>query len=463
MIRVRHFDPRRLRLAPLFGAALVVAAGGLWSPILAQQEAVEPDSVPEVLPDDHPLRPQLPPRTDRSAFEKVMGAIGWLGTRPFEFAGTAMEGTFIHIERETQLSAGLTETLGGPKEPSYVSPIFGSIGTRSGAIGGGIHLHNDIRRTRGPQFGITAAASNRSYQLYTAYVGWNNPMHHPHVRLTAFFDLDAMDQFWGLGPNSDEDDESSFSWERWGVEAIAGMPVVGQAARGLRANVHGGWERSVVWEGDDSDQPDAVALFPQIRQDQVEIGSAGAALGYDLRNKPGFPTSGLFAVGSATWYTGLDDGDLEWLRWTAELQGHVPLGSDWHVISLRATAAEVDPRGEDRVPFVYLPELGGTDILRGFDSWRWRDRATVAGSAELRWRIWQEHTPDPENAGAAEAILFYDAGDLDRSMDEIDFEDLKTSWGIGLRLYFLNRPVGNTGVGFGDEGPRFYFSLDDPF
>lgn len=395
---------------------------------------------------------------------RALGAIGWLGRRPFEFLGTGVEGTAVHFEQATELSAGLTETLEGPREPRYVSPIIGVSGTRAGALGGGIHVHNNWLVTTGLQYGVTAVVSQRAYQEYTTYVGWNNPKQHPFARLTLFYDVDTMDEFWGIGPDADEDDESSFSWERWGARAIAGMPTVGEAGKGLRGNLHAGWERSFVFEGDASDQPDAVVVFPDVADfAQLEVGSAGAALGYDLRNEPGYPTAGFFAWGAATWYTTLEGSDREWLHWKADLQGHIPLGSVWHVVSLRASAEEANPSGDDEIPFVYLPTLGGSDILRGYDSWRWRDQATAAASAEFRYRIWQEHTPSPENAGAAEAVLFYDVGDLDRSIEDIDFEDLKTSWGFGLRLYFLNRPVGDTGVGFSEEGPRFYFSLQDPF
>lgn len=421
----------------------------------AAQEA-EADTVPEVLPDDHPLRPQPPPRPDVSAAEQLLHGVGWVIRRPFEFLGTGTEGTAIWYEdRSGGFAQGLSSVAGGPKEPSYVSFMGGSIGTRSGYVGGGIHVHDPFPDARGLHYGATAAATNRAYQEYTTYVGWNSPARHPYVLLTGFYDLDTMDEFFGFGPDAVEDDESSFSWERWGARAIAGLP---ERKSGLRANVHAGWERSSVFRGDALDQPDAVELFPDIRLPAHEIGSAGAAVGFDLRDSPGHPTRGVFLMGAADAYRSTDDFDFEWLHWKAEAQAHLPLGSEWHILSLRATAEEADPSEEDGViPFEYLPTLGGSSSLRSFDSWRWRDRAAISGTAEFRYRIWEEHSPDPSPA-VIETALFYDVGKVGPSLDDIETGDLESSYGMVLRMYILDRPLLSAGFGLGGDAPRFVFS-----
>ncbi|MBW3660884.1 MAG: BamA/TamA family outer membrane protein, partial [Gemmatimonadetes bacterium] len=414
-------------------------------------------SVPRVLPDDHPLRPQPPPRPDLSATERVLQALGWVVRRPFEFLGTGTEGTAVwYEERQGGFAQGLSAVAGGPREPTYVSFMGGSIGTRSGFVGGGVRVHDPFPESRGLHYGVTAAATHRTYQEYTVYAGWNNPAEHPYLLVTGFYDVDTMDEFFGLGPDSDEDDESSFSWERWGGRAIAGLP---EMKTGIKGNVHAGWQKSFVFEGDAIDQPDAVEVFPDIRLPQHEIGSAGAAVGLDLRDAPGHPTRGVFLMGAADVYRSTDDFDFEWLHWKAEAQAHLPLGSEWHILSFRATAEEADPSESDGViPFEYLPTLGGSESLRGFDSWRWRDRAAVSGTVEFRYRIWQEHSPDPSTAGLFETALFYDVGQVAPSLDDIDTGDLERSYGVLLRMFVLDRHVASTGVGLGGDAPRFIFS-----
>ncbi len=412
--------------------------------------------MPEVLPDDHPQRPQPPPRPDVSAAEKLLHGIGWVIRRPFGFLGTGTEGTAIWYEdRAGGFAQGLSSVAAGPKEPSYFSFMGGSIGTRSGFVGGGIHVHDPFPDARGLHYGATASATNRAYQEYTTYVGLNSPARHPYVLLTGFYDIDTMDEFFGFGPDAVEENESAFSWERWGTRVMAGLP---ERKTGLRANVHAAWERSLVFRGDAIDEPDAVDLFPEIRLPSHEIGSAGAAVGLDLRDSPGHPTRGVFLMGAADAYRSTDDFDFEWLHWKAEAQAHLPLGSEWHILSLRATAEEADPSEEDGViPFEYLPTLGGSSSLRGFDSWRWRDRAAISGTAEFRYRIWEEHSLNPSRA-VIETALFYDVGKVGPSLDDIETGDLESTYGMVLRMYILDQPLLSAGFGLGGDAPRFVFS-----
>lgn len=441
----------RLRLALPTLALLLLAA-----PLARAQEAAG-DSTPAVLPADHPLRPQAPPRTDLSAADKLLHGVGWVIRRPFEFLGSGTEGTAVWYEDESGgFAAGLSATAGGPREPSYVSFSGGSIGTRSGFVGLGIHLHDAYPGDPGLHYGATASATNRAYTEFTAYTGWNDPAKHPYVLVTGFYDVDTMDEFFGLGPDAVDDDESSFSWERFGARARVGLP---ERKTGLRANVHAGWEKSYVFEGDASDEPDAVEVFPSIRLPQHEIGSAGAALGLDLRDSPGHPTRGVFVMGAADVYRSTDDFDFDWLHWMGEAQLHVPLGSDWHVLSFRAVAEEADPKDEDGIiPFEYLPTLGGSETLRGFDSWRWRDRAALSGTFEFRYRIWQEHARNSPTPSVIETALFYDSGTVGPSLDDLDLDHMETSYGMVIRMYLLDQPVFTAGFGLGGDAPRLVFS-----
>lgn len=439
----------------LVGLPLLALTLGLAVPATAQE--ADGDSVPVVLPDDHPLRPQSPPRPDLSATQRILSGVGWLVRRPFEFLGTGTEGTAVWYENRTGgFAQGLTAVAGGPREPSYLSFSGGSIGTRSGYVGGGIHVHDPFPDARGLHYGATAAATNRAYMEYTAYAGWNAPAEHPYVLVTGFYDVDTMDEFFGFGPDTPEEDESSFSWERWGGRVMAGLP---ERKTGLRANVRAGWEKSFVYQGDSSEEPDAVELFPEIALPQHAIGSAGAAVGLDLRDSPGHPTSGVFVMGGADFYRSTDDFDFEWLHWRAEAQAHLPLGSEWHVLSLRATAEEADPSEENgAIPFEYLPTIGGSKSLRGHSSWRFRDRAAASGTAEFRYRIWQEHTPDASTAGVIETALFYDVGTVGESIDDLDTGDLEKNYGMVFRMYLLDQPIFSAGFGLGGDAPRFVFS-----
>ncbi len=433
----------------LLGTLLIGAAA---APALAQERAARDSAL--VLPDDHPDRPQPPPRTDLSGTERFLGALGRLFERPFEMAGTALEGTLIPIEESRGGFASGLASATVPKERGHLSYTGGGIGTRSGFLGAGLK-YNVSTHEEGPQGGATVSATNRGYHEITAFAGWNDASDLPYARVTGYYDLDTQDEFWGLGLDTDDDDRTSFSWEKYGAMAVAGLPV----RRGIWGRAYLSYERSSVFDGYEVDQPDIGDLFPDDDFPAVTVWGPGVTVALDLRDHTGYPKSGILVEGTAEMWRSVEGPDAKWVRYGAEASSHLPLGSDWHILSVKAGFDVADPDQEDGfIPFVYLPALGGSETLRGFSSWRFRDRAAAYGTAELRWRLWLEHTLDPDQAGALEAALFYDVGAVAPRLGDIDFGDRETAYGLVTRFYVLSGHLMTLGVGLGGEAPRFVFS-----
>ena len=83
-----------------------------------------------------------------------------------------------------------------------------------------------------------------------------------------------------------------------------------------------------------------------------------------------------------------------------EVVQHFPILRESWVISLRGLAETAFSRDGQEVPYYLLPHLGGGSTLRGFDSWRFRDRDKLLLQAE--WRIMANRYMD--------TAVFYDAG-----------------------------------------------------
>lgn len=442
-----------MRIGFLMLVIVLVAAAPLQA-----QEGARPDTV-LVPPDDDPRRPQEPPRPDRGAGERVLGFLGRTFKLPFEMAGTALEGTLVPIEEERGgFAAGLSAAAVPTEEKGGLGFTGGSLGTRSGFLGGGIR-YDVFGRDRGPQLGITAAATNRGYQEYTAFAGWNDPADHPYVRATGFYDVDAMDQYWGIGPATVDEDEAGFSWEKYGGIATVGIPE----RRGIWGQVYVSWERNSVFDSYQIDQPDIEELFPDDVFPEHEAWGPGATVALDLRDSQGYPKSGILLKGTGEMWRSVGDAEgNDWIRYGGEASGHLPLGSDWHILSAKAGFDVVEPDDdEDEIPFVYLPTLGGSRILRGFSSWRWRDRAAAYATAEFRWRIWLEHAREEDKAGALETALFYDIGQVAPELGDIEFKDREDSYGLVLRFYVAGGHLMTIGAGRSDEAVRFVFTTNN--
>jgi hypothetical protein len=113
------------------------------------------------------------------------------------------------------------------------------------------------------------------------------------------------------------------------------------------------------------------------------------------------------------------------------------LRANW-VIALRGLATVTDIKDTGTVPYFLLPAIGGGSTVRGYPDFRFRDRNRLVMNAELRW------TP----ARFLDMAIFYDTGKVAALRRDLDFEDLKDSYGIGMRL------IGLRGYAFRIEAAR---------
>ena len=93
----------------------------------------------------------------------------------------------------------------------------------------------------------------------------------------------------------------------------------------------------------------------------------------------------------------------------------MPLVRENWVLSLRGQADTI--LSDDAVvPFYLLPSLGGSDTLRGYPSWRFRDRHAALTTAEFRWI---------PNRNIVDVALFYDAGMVAPEFDDLSLQPLQ--------------------------------------
>jgi hypothetical protein len=104
---------------------------------------------------------------------------------------------------------------------------------------------------------------------------------------------------------------------------------------------------------------------------------------------------------------------------------HIPILRNAWVLSLRGEVTTTQTKDAQVIPFYMLPALGGGSSLRGFSSWRFRDRHSLLLSAD--WRVLANHFLD--------LAVFYDAGKVVARTSDLDLEGLKSDYGIGIRLH----------------------------
>ena len=135
-------------------------------------------------------------------------------------------------------------------------------------------------------------------------------------------------------------------------------------------------------------------------------------------------------------------------RLDAQVVQHLPILRENWVLSYRGQL-QTTLGADDVVPYFLLPSLGSGSTLRGYASWRFRERNSMLHTLEWRWI--------PNRLGLDMAI-FVDTGKVAPTRSELDFHDLKTDVGIGARFHGAAATMFRIELARGSEGTRLVFS-----
>jgi len=231
--------------------------------------------------------------------------------------------------------------------------------------------------------------------------------------------------FYGLGTgNTSQDDRTNYGFRQpYGSAALEVWPT-----RRLFV-LRGGLEMS-QWQqtpgGGSVPSVDDVytpATLPGLDAKPIYFHAQGTA-GLDWRTSPGYSRRGGFY--GVTVHDFVDqDSQFGFTQVDYEAIQHVPLLREAWVLSFRGAVSTTATKGDQQIPFFMLPSAGGGSSLRGFSSWRFRDRNSLLLQAE--WRIMANRF--------FETAVFFDAGKVTAHSSDLDLHGLKTDGGFGIRFH----------------------------
>lgn len=175
--------------------------------------------------------------------------------------------------------------------------------------------------------------------------------------------------------------------------------------------------------------------------------SVSAAI--DSRTGLGYSRSGTRLQGTLHDYRQQNEGPYTFQRVDAIAQQLIPiLHGNW-VLDLSVRASSTSADGGDTVPFFLMPTLGGSRQLRGYQSYRFRDRHSIVLTAEYRWYV-QEFV---------DMAVFYDAGKVASRRGDLDFDGLKSAVGVGIRFHAPQSTILRLELARGTEGIKYILSF----
>jgi outer membrane protein assembly factor BamA len=354
-------------------------------------------------------------------------------------------------ERIFETTEHIVDLLFGSQ--SGLRPVIGGLATGAGFAAGPEYYRPDLLNSN-MVFRTSARGSTGLGELLDAQVTF------PHLAADhVFFDLYGVYQnypsldYYGPGPNSSKTGRADYRLETTSFDSTIGVIPFSH----VRVGLTGGYLLVNVGPGSDDRLASAPDIYPPTLafgiNHQSNFLRAGPFVQFDYRDNPLDPHSGGNYFVSYVYY---DDRKLDvsnHRKLTAEATQYFPFFNKKRVIALRGKT-ELSYRNTGQIiPFYLQPVLGGSDDLRGFRPFRFYDNNLMVMNAEYRWEVMT----------GFDMAVFADAGKVFHRHAEMDFTNLQTDGGFGLRFKTRSTVFMRWDVGFSREGFQVWIKFNNVF
>ncbi len=346
-----------------------------------------------------------------------------------------------------------------------IHPIIRSIVPGGGT---GVGLNYTLNSPKGlwqRAFTVNGAISFRSYWVAETKVtlthpkfggDWNTARDafatHFYVRSRG---LPRM-PFYGLGPHSNQAGLVDFSENDTFIGADAILPLsswmgIGGTIEGIMPDVNGVHRPTVRSIDQYYTEATAPGLLTQPAFVHSEI---------FLHPHHADPFEFDYRIGY-NFFQDTDSGHYSFRRFRADLRHNIyPERSNGQphrdsVLSIRGVVSLSDKSAGNAIPFYLQETIGGSDIngdpaLRGFRDYRFRGPDLLLIQAQYERRIWNVFG----------ILAFYDTGKVANRKSDINFSDLRHSFGGGVNVWLGAKVVFRAYVGLGSgEGTHPFFGI----
>jgi len=335
------------------------------------------------------------------------------------------------------------------QQPSGFYPYFDSVYSGGGFTLGAGYRHFTGDRTHVNIAGLYSLPGYKLIEVGAASPGhWDGRL---DLRSSAGWRDATQVAYYGLGIESPADANTAFRMQ----QAYAGGDLTIRPARWLL------FTAGVVYE--DYTLKDPTGNFVPVEGSYTPETAPGLgvdptflhtsiAAGIDSRPAADYARRGTLLQVSHHHYADRDE-TYSFSRVDLEAVQHIPILRENWVLSLHGRLEST--LGDDsQVPYFLLPSLGSGSTLRGYSSWRFRDRHAVLASADWRWIL---------NRMALDLAVFTDAGMVAPRFDALTTRQFVSDVGVGVRFHAPARTPLRVEFAHGSEGMRLVFSASAAF
>ena len=251
------------------------------------------------------------------------------------------------------------------------------------------------------------------------------------------------DQFWGIGNKTPNSNKESYKFNQ------VYLYLHGQRAVGNHFYAGFRYEYQRVLKVDFT--PNGLLDLEDVPgRHGYAVSGAGLSFTYDTRNHAFTPSKGDFVQVYASTFNPTFGSDFNYTNYVIDLR---KFWSVWRGQVLAVQAYGFYNTGD--VPLRSLASFGGANSMRGYYSGRYRDKNQVFAQAEYRLPI----------IGRLGAVVFGGAGDVGHNFADVYLNELKYSYGGGVRIMLSKSEKLNLRLdyGIGENSSGFYFQLGEAF
>lgn len=251
------------------------------------------------------------------------------------------------------------------------------------------------------------------------------------------------DQFWGIGNQTPNSSQESYDFKQ------VYLFLHGQRALGshLFAGLRYEYQRVLKVDFKPNGLLDKEAVPGRFG---YQVSGLGASFTFDTRNHAFTPDKGEMLQVYASQFGPLIGSDFSYINYVVDLR---KFWKTCHGQVLAVQAYGFYNAGD--VPLRSLASFGGANSMRGYYSGRFRDKNQAFAQAEYRVPVY----------GRLGLVAFAGAGDVSRRFAEFYLNELKYSYGGGLRIMLSKKEKLNLRLdyGIGQHSSGFYFQLGEAF
>jgi outer membrane protein assembly factor BamA len=267
---------------------------------------------------------------------------------------------------------------------------------------------------------------------------------------TKYENSPQMD-YYGPGPDSSKSNRTSFRLE----DIAASVEGRVRIWRKLYVGATGGVYAANTTKGQRGGVPSTEEVFDPGRTpgllEQSRFLLAGGFLEYDWRDNPRGPRNGGHYYARHLRYWDQQLGLHSFHRLETGAEHYIPYWNRTRVIALQAHAIGSWTEAGQTVPFYLEPTLGGNQLLRGFQRYRFYDQSAFHAAVEHRWHVLSN----------MHAALFFEGGKVAPKVSQLNFHRLEYSGGIGFRFTIQNSVIMRIDNAVSREGYRFMWTFSN--